>query len=203
MALLLVPSASLANGHQCAPIDLNHGAPADPACDHVPSFKASFQNRVWSFEGNVDEVNLDASSLDMTTTGIQDLPSRFASQDDPLLNQDTHVRFSESTRVYGPDGKRVGQDYLPYAESVVVRGKLVAPRRWASDAEGNPVPTLRAKRLYITDYVQDASDANYADEQSKDEASNQTDDPTPADGVISCADVRIWIEIHIYLHSGS
>jgi hypothetical protein len=213
MALLLVaPSgASAHSAHMaCAPIDLAHGAPSDPSCADVPSFKASFLNRVWSFDGNVDAVDLGAHTLDMTTTGIENLPARFSNQDDALLDQDTKVRFNDNTRIYGPDGKRVTADYLPYAESVVVRGKLVAPKNWASDDNGDALPTLRAKRIYITQYVEDAANGH---DSSGDDLGQpaQTDpgtadpaaDPTPNDGTVTSSDVKIWIEIRIEVHARS
>jgi hypothetical protein len=223
MALLLVPSSALAQSTvhaACNPIDLAQGGPDDASCQDVPSFKASFLNRVWKFDGNVDAVDLSTHSLDMTLTGIENLPKRFANQDDALLDQDTQAQFKDGTRVYGPDGKLVTQDYLPYAESVVVRGKLVAPRRWSVDDSGNAVPTVRAKRIYIEQYVEDASSVNdgsgdasdpaQADPQadpatdpsadpSADQPSDQSGDPTPGDGVITSHDVEIWIHIHVHV----
>jgi hypothetical protein len=211
MALLLVPSSSFAQSTAptgCTPIDLAQGGPPDVSCQDVPSFKASFLNRVWSFDGSVDAVDLNDHTLDMTLTGIENLPKRFANQDDALLDQDTQARFNDGTRVYGPDGKLVSQDYLPYAESVVVRGKLVAPRHWSVDEYGTAVPTVRAKRIYIEQYVEDASAANdgsgdagdpsQADPQT-DPAADPTGDPTPADGVITSHDVEIWIHIHVHI----
>jgi hypothetical protein len=200
-ALMLVPAGAVAETAPvtCQTIDLNQGAPANPACDSLPSFKASFLNRVWSFNGAVDEVDLDAHTLDMTTSSIENLPSKFASQDDELLDQDTHVRFKHSTRVYDPEGHLVSQDYLDYAEEVVVRGKVVAPEKWQIDDQGNVVPTISAKRIYIASYVDDASQAN--DEAAQEAAGDeQAQDPTPQDGVVTTADVRIWITIYIEIH---
>jgi hypothetical protein len=133
----------------------------------------------------------------MTTTGIEQLPASLASQDDSLLDQDTHVRYQESTRVYDPEGHRVSQDYLEYAEDVVVRGKLVAPVKWQVDEQGQRVPTINAKRLYIASYVDDASQA---DDGVAVDAGESTNDPTPRDGVVTSADVHIWITIYIELH---
>jgi hypothetical protein len=215
MALLFVPSAASAQTTgQCSPIDLAQGTADNAACQDLPSFKASFLNRVWKFDGQVDAVDVSAHTLDMTMTGIENLPARFANQDDALLEQDTHVLFNDSTRVYGPDGKLVTQDYLPYAESIVVRGKLVAPRHWATDESGSPVPTLRAKRIYIEQYVEDASnahDGSSSDPSSSDPSHSdpappadpaQSADPTPGDGVITSADVRIWIQIDVHVSLG-
>jgi hypothetical protein len=204
-ALMLVPAGALADTAPvtCQTIDLNQGADANAACASLPSFKASFLNRVWSFDGAVDAVDLEAHTLDMTTSSVENLPSRFASQDDELLDQDTHVRFKHNTRVYDPEGHRVSQDYLDYAEEVVVRGKVVAPNRWEIDDQGNVVPTISAKRIYIASYVEDASQAN--DETAPDETAGDeqaAQDPTPQDGVVTTADVHIWITIFIEIHAG-
>jgi hypothetical protein len=196
VAALAAPAAAHAQAPTCpAPIHLDQGSSV-ALCPGVKTFKADFLNRVWTFDGAVDQVDLEQHTLDMTTSSIENLPKRFASQDDALLDQDTHVNFRPSTRVYGPDGQLVTQDHLDYAENVAVRGKLTAPKRWAHDADGDPVPTVDAKRLYITDYVQDASQA-----QDSADAADATDpaaqDPTPGDGVITSLDVEIWIHLHL------
>jgi hypothetical protein len=203
-ALMLVPAGAFAQAAPatCQAIDLSQSAPANPACDSLPSFKASFLNRVWAFDGAVDAVDLEAHTLDMTTSGIEDLPHQLRSQDDAIVDQDTHVVYKQQTRVYDPEGHRVSQDYLDYAEEVVVRGKLVAPRKWAIDDQGQPVPTVSAKRLYIASYVDDASQSN--DDTAQDEAAQSGDgsaqDPTPSDGAVTTADVRIWISIFVEIH---
>jgi hypothetical protein len=202
LAIMLVPAAARAQSptSPCPAFNMNQGAAADPACDVVPHFKATFINRVWTFDGAVDAVDLGGHTLDMTTSAIENLPRQFASQDDDLLDQDTHVQFKPGTRVYGPDGRLVSQDYLDYAESVAVAGKLVAPAKWAVDADGNRVLTINAKRIYICSYVDDASQAQDGS-TSVDGSDASAQDPTPGDGVISSADVQIWISIYVHLGS--
>jgi hypothetical protein len=203
VASIMVPAAvasAQAPAASCPAFGLSQAAPGDAACDAVPQFKASFINRVWTFDGSVDEVDLQGHTLDMTTTGVEDLPKQFASQDDDLLNQDTHVQFKAATRVYDPEGHRVSQDYLDYAETVAVSGKVVAPAKWAVDANGQRVPTISAKRIYIGSYVDDASQAqDQGDAASQGDAN--ADDPTPADGVITTVDVEIWISIYLHIHA--
>jgi hypothetical protein len=202
VAIMLVPAAA-ANAQTpaapCPAFSLSQSAATDPACDAVPSFKASFINQVWTFDGAVDEVDLQGHTLDMTTSSIDNLPKQFASQDDSLLNQDTHVQFKAATRVYDPDGHRVSQDYLDYAEAVAVSGKLLPPAKWSVNADGARVPTISAKRIYIGSYVDDASQA-----QDNGDAAGQGDpaaqDPTPGDGVVTTADVEIWISTYLHVH---
>jgi hypothetical protein len=201
---MLVPAAAQATTGQdeCPAFDLDQGAGGDSRCDQVPHFKASFLNRVWTFEGAVDQVDLEGHSLDMTTQSIENLPSSFGSQDDALVDQDTHVTFKDSTRVYDPEGHRVSQDYLDYAEDVAVRGKLTAPATWAVDDAGQRRPTIRANRIYILDYVNDASEAQDED-SSAEQADPGADDPTPEDGKITTTDVKIWISLYLRVHSAS
>jgi hypothetical protein len=182
----------------CPAFDMHQGTGPDAACVAIPHFKASFINRVWTFDGLVDDVDLAGHTLDMTTQNIQDLPTRFASQDDAIVNQDTRVKFASTTRVYDPEGHRVSQDYLDYAEGVSVAGKLMAPAHWATDAEGTAVPTIRAKRIYINDYVNDATDVQ-DDAAAADEGDVRATDPTPGNGVTS-ADVAVWISIYVHVH---
>jgi hypothetical protein len=202
LALMLVPAAAHAQApaapDPCPAFEMHQGTGPDAACVAIPHFKASFINRVWRFDGLVDEVDLDGHTLDITTQDIENLPARFAGQDDAILDQDTRVNFKSTTRVYDPEGHRVSQDYLDYAESVSVAGKLMAPANWAVDADGTRVPTLRAKRIYINDYVSDASQGQ-DDAAAADEGDVQAADPSPEDGVTS-ADVEVWIWIYLHVH---
>jgi hypothetical protein len=204
LAMMLVPAAAHAQSPTpdapapCPAFDMHQGTGPDAACVGIPHFKASFINRVWTFDGLVDDVDLAGHTLDMTTQNIQNLPARFASQDDAILDQDTRVTFKDTTRVYDPEGHRVSQDYLDYAESVSVAGKLTAPAHWATDADGTAVPTIRAKRIYINDYVSDASQGQ-DDAVAAGEGDTQATDPSPGDGVTS-ADVAVWISIYVHVH---
>lgn len=204
LGLMLLPGAGAAfAADSCPAFDLAQAAPADPNCDSVPHFKSSFINRVWSFDGAVDDLDLEAHTLDMTTMAVESLPARFASQDDPILDQDTRVLFKPGTKVFGPEGYVVSQDYLGYADGIVVRGKLLPPTKWSVNEDGVRVPTIRAKRLYITSYVDDGSSASddgstdAGSEQGDNAGDNQPSDPTPADGTITTVDVTVWIEIHM------
>jgi hypothetical protein len=204
LGLMLVPGSAFATGTDpCPAFNLNHTAQPDPSCDAVPHFKSSFINRVWSFQGSVDNVDLSAHNLDMTTSGIENLPARFASQDDPILDQDTHVLFKADTKVFGPEGTAVTQDHLDYADDVVVRGKLLPPSKWYVNEDGVRVPTIRAKRMYIASYT-DGSSSGYdsADPTPSTDPAPVVDppaDPTPADGRITTIDVEVWIKLHIQI----
>lgn len=204
-ALALVPSTAAAADAGCAPIDLDQSTSLAAQCQDLPTFKASFLNRLWKFNGEVNEYDSTTHSMDMTTSEIADLPARFRSQDDDLLDQETHVTYGPSTRVYGPDGKRVSEEYLEYASTVSVRGRLLSPRRWFYNEDGDAIPTVRGKRIKITEYGDPASDQQPAEQQDETPAPaveqpkpvEQAADPTPADHVITSHDVSIWIFIGV------
>jgi len=126
--------------------------PPDPSAQaDMPRFKSGFLNRVWRFNGSVDGVGEGA--LSMTLESIERLPKRFRTQDDELLDQDMTVLYSEATRVYGPDGHLVHLGELERAEAVQVRGRLLRPRKWRANEDGDYVPTVRAKRIHVTAWV--------------------------------------------------
>ena len=118
---------------------------SDEGC--LPRFVRRFISRVWKFVGEVDYY--ESGELSMTLGKILNLPRKFRSQDDELLDQDTTVLVSERVRVFR-DGERVGRDALDTANDVRVHGKLLRPRLWRTDEDGSPVPTIRAKKVYIT-----------------------------------------------------
>jgi hypothetical protein len=149
----------------CLTIDLRQAEPDNPACDDLPRFKAAFINRVWRFNGSVDGVEHD--ELSMTLDSIERLPARFRNQDDELLDQDTTVLVSHRVRVYGPDGSLVDHDWLTAAESVQVRGRLLSPRKWRANEDGDVVPTVRAKRVHVSAWVPGADPANESGDDEK------------------------------------
>jgi hypothetical protein len=205
LGLMLVPGSALASPAAsgfCPAFNLDQAAATDPSCDALPHFKASFINRVWAFGGSVDDVDLSAHTLDMTTSGIENLPAQFHSQEHPILDQDTHVLFAANTKVFDTDGNAVTQDYLEYADDVVVRGKLLPPSKWAVNEDGLKVPTIRAKRIYIHSYVDKSSlvpapDASPTDPAATPSPDTPPVDPTPAGGTVTTIDVTVLIHLHI------
>ena len=143
----------------CLTIDLRQGREVDPECEELPQFKASFLNRVWNFKGALDSFdNGEEHSLSITVEYIEDLPRRFRSQDDDLLDQDATVLMRDNIRVFSPDGDLVSHDELEYADYVRVRARVLRPRMWRANEDGDVVPTLRAKRIYIKDWIGDHGD---------------------------------------------
>jgi hypothetical protein len=113
----------------------------------LPQFVRRFISRVWKFVGEVDYY--EDGELSMTLGKILNLPRKWRTQDDELLDQDATVLVSNRVRVF-ENGERVGRDALDAANDVRVHGKLLRPRMWRTDDDGSPVPTIRAKKIYIT-----------------------------------------------------
>jgi hypothetical protein len=120
--------------------------PGEP--DALPSFGRGFLNRVWKFAGEADD--FDKGVLSMTISKILNLPKRYGDEKDELVDEDAIVLVAGSVRVYGTNGKRTTQGELSDAEGVRVQGKLLATSKWRDDADGQPTPTIRAKKIYIT-----------------------------------------------------
>ena len=140
----------------CLTVDLRQGRRVDPECEDLPQFKATFLNRVWNFKGALDSVDDgEDHSLSITVEYIEDLPRRFRNQDDDLLDQDATVLMHDNIRVFSPDGDLVPHDELANADYVRVRARVLRPRMWRANEDGDVVPTLRAKRIYIKDWIGD------------------------------------------------
>lgn len=123
----------------------NGGPGAGPGCGGPPDFARGFLSRVWKFVGAAD--TYDNGKLSMTVERILNVPRRYRSQDDDLIDEDALVLVGRA-RVYAGN-RRVDKSELDRAESVRVHGKLLPPSRWAEDEDGLPVTTIRAKKVYI------------------------------------------------------
>lgn len=120
-----------------------------------PRLKGGFLSRVWRIDADVDAFDEGADVLNVTITGVANLPRRFFDQDDDLVDVDAYVLFSATTRVYDAERRRVFREtrydgLLDVADSVRIVGKVVPPRKWELDEDDFPTPTLRAKRVYVT-----------------------------------------------------
>lgn len=110
-------------------------------------FKPGFLSRVWKFRAEVD--SYEDGELSVTVDKVLNLPKRYRDQDDDLVDQDAVVLVSKA-RVF-QDGERVSRDELDGAANVRIHGKLLPEDKWNEDEDGEPVPTIRAKKVYILD----------------------------------------------------
>jgi hypothetical protein len=137
--------------------------PEDPGADEgddrgddgddreAPQFAAGFLKRVWRIAGSAD--GFQDGVLDFTAARFIKLPRRFADQDDDIVGEDSRVLVAPRTRVLDADHHRLSGDdaasALDDADRVVVVAKLLPQAKWLEDEDGEPVPTLRAKRVII------------------------------------------------------
>lgn len=133
-------------GGECRP----DGPPCGPgpAGGEGPELARGFLNRVWKFNGEID--SYETGKLSITVSRILNLPKKFATQDDELVDEDAIVLVNSKVRIYDEKGKRLRQRALSDAdESVRVAGKLLPPNKWEKDEDGQPVTTIRAKKIYL------------------------------------------------------
>jgi hypothetical protein len=132
------------------------GPGGDKGGDHgAPSLKVGFVSRVWRLSADADSFDGSSNTLNVTVSKIFNLPKRFSTQDNDIVDQDADVIFTKKTKVYDAEGKRLRIEgtydvALDAARSVSVTGKIVPQAKWNKDEDGSPVTTLRAKRVTIT-----------------------------------------------------
>ena len=113
----------------------------------TPQFSNGFINRIWKFNVSVD--GYESGKLQVTIESILNLPRRFRTQDDDIVDESAIVLVSGSVRVY-EDGHRVSVSELEHADgNAKVHGKLLRPDKWQEDEDGEKVPTLRARKIYL------------------------------------------------------
>ena len=135
------PGAGKPNGKR------GDGQANDGPGDHHGPFMPGFQNRIWRFGGSAN--GFDNGQLSMTLEKILNLPKRFRSQDDDLIDQDAIVLVGPKTRIRTKDGDKATTADPDGADYVRVEGKLVPPKKWVTDEDGTPVTTIRARRVII------------------------------------------------------
>jgi hypothetical protein len=120
----------------------------------TPALSGAFLSRIWKMNADADSYDGANNVLNCTVTKFLNLPKRFSKMDDDLIDTDAYVLFGPTTRVYGTDGKRIPKEtrydtLLDNAETVKIEAKVVPPKSWQKDEDGNPTPTFRAKKVYI------------------------------------------------------
>jgi hypothetical protein len=137
--------------------DNNSGPGSAKAGEHGgPSpLMGGFLSRVWRFTADADSYDASSNTLNVTVNKILNVPKRFNTQDDEIVDKDADVVFTKNTKVFDADGKRLRgeSDYdvaLDAANSVAVTGKIIPQAKWNKDQDGSPVTTVRAKRVKIT-----------------------------------------------------
>jgi hypothetical protein len=97
-----------------------------------------------------------AKSLELPVS-IEDVcrvPRRLKTQGQQLSGTDGVALVSSATRVVKDHRALTGTertDELGGADTATIIGRLLRPRRWRQDDDGEPIPTFNARRVTITD----------------------------------------------------
>jgi hypothetical protein len=117
-----------------------------------PKFSPSFLSHAMSIDASTD--GLDQNTLPISIESVCGLPRSLDKQAAQLAGGDGVVRISSRTSVW-KDGERLPAASklveLDGADTVTLRGRLLAQRAWVADEDGDPVPTFSASRVVITD----------------------------------------------------
>jgi hypothetical protein len=117
-----------------------------------PKFSPSFFSHPMSIDASTD--GLDQNTLPISIESVCGLPRSLDKQAAQLAGGDGVVRITSRTSVW-KDGQRLPAASklveLDGADTVTLRGRLLAQRTWLADEDGDPVPTFSASRVVITD----------------------------------------------------
>ena len=114
-------------------------------------FGASFLRRVWRFNVEADGYDADKQVLSATVVRVLGGAPRRARR--ARADVSANVLVTSTTRIIDGDGHRVTGDAiattLDDADMAQVTGKLLPRASWQTDEDGDPVPTVRAKRIRV------------------------------------------------------
>jgi hypothetical protein len=117
-----------------------------------PTFSPAFYRRTVTLDVSLD--GLDGRDLPMAIEQVCDIPRRLAKEAAQLVGGDGVARVRPTTRVV-QDGKRLygnaAATALRGADTAVLNVRLLRPRSWRQDEEGDRVATFSARRIDITD----------------------------------------------------
>ncbi len=130
----------------------NPGADNDGMPDK--GFKKGFLNRVHRVSMETDALFVKQRTLEGSIRAFRKQPKRYRNQDDELVESEALVLIRKSTRIYNKRGKRVSMKALADVDRVDIKAKLLKPKKWRTSPEAEadeetPMPTFRAKRIYI------------------------------------------------------
>jgi hypothetical protein len=116
---------------------------ADPA-----ALPKQFYGR--SFEFAAEAAGYDSGELAITIHKIAGLPSSLKVAVNAAIDEaDAIALCGRLCKVVNGRGRTLRNGALARADRVVVKGKMLPAASWHSDEDGNPVPTIRAKRVTI------------------------------------------------------
>lgn len=121
---------------------------AEESVDLAALLPKSAFNKVFSFRCDAD--GFGDGVVSVTINSIKGLGKSIKDDfNEAVDDQDGLVLVGKFVKVF-KKGKKVKRSELDDADEVAVKGKLLKPSQWHEDEDGNPVPTIRSKRITIT-----------------------------------------------------
>jgi hypothetical protein len=122
--------------------------PGGELVDERPALPKLFLSRVYSFAADAD--GYAGGELAITIHRIDGLSKAIrGAVNEAVDEQDGLALCGKFCRVVNRKGKRLKPKALNHADRVVIKGKMLASSAWHQDEDGNPVPTVRAKRIVV------------------------------------------------------
>jgi hypothetical protein len=128
------------------------GAHAAGDDDAPPKFSRAMFRRRFTLEVSLD--GADGRELPISIEAVCGLPKRRAKQAAALAGNDGIALLLPRTQIW-LDGTRLSGTEAPTAidgaDTAILRVRLVRPRAWEEDEDGERIPTFRTGRIDITD----------------------------------------------------
>lgn len=120
--------------------------------DAPPKFTAAFYARMFTLDVSLD--GADGSELPVSIEEVCEVPKRLKKQAAQLAGADGVALLLRRTTVWEGATQLSGDSAataVEGADTALLRVRLVRPRKWRQDEDGNRVPTFRTGRVEITD----------------------------------------------------
>jgi hypothetical protein len=117
-----------------------------------PKFTAAFYARVFTLDVSLD--GADGKELPISIEEVCSVPKALKRQAAQLAGNDGVALLLQRTAIWEGKTLLTGEaaaTALDGADTAELRVRLVRPRKWREDEDGNPVPTFRTRRIQITD----------------------------------------------------
>ena len=134
------PPAGPGNHPPCGP-----GGPGGPG-----DFDSGFFNRIWKLTGTVLGTDtIDGKQvIEVDVSKLLNPPKRFKDEGEEVADQGALLIVTPKVKITKGD-KRLTLGDLDADDKLKVSGKFVRGGSWLKDEDGQPVPTLRAKRIEV------------------------------------------------------
>ncbi len=144
--------AHAAVGKSCVRGEQSRVHAAGDSVGDPPSFSPAFYRRPLLLDVGLD--GLDGSELPISIDAICSVPKRLKRQAAQLVGGDGVALLRARTSVWRGHAEvsgRAAAAAIDGADEAILRARLLRPPKWRADEDGNPVPTFRTGRVWITE----------------------------------------------------